>query len=66
MGAVCASRHDGRMSDDAAVTGATRPLVCLECGDESTVGHGWQAYLLGSELLVYCPSCAAHEFDDDG
>ena len=54
------------MEDDAASTAqATDTLVCIECGDESSVGaRGWRAYTLAAELLVYCPGCASREFDD--
>jgi hypothetical protein len=39
-------------------------LVCLECGTESGPARGWRAYVdAESCLLVYCPLCAAREFD---
>jgi DNA-directed RNA polymerase subunit RPC12/RpoP len=39
-------------------------LVCLECGAESGPARGWRAYLdAEATLLVYCPQCAAREFD---
>jgi hypothetical protein len=39
-------------------------LVCLECRAESALARGWRAYVdADSSLLVYCPPCAAREFD---
>jgi DNA-directed RNA polymerase subunit RPC12/RpoP len=39
-------------------------LVCLECGTEAGLARGWRAYLdAEASLLVYCPHCAAREFD---
>lgn len=39
-------------------------LVCLECRAESDLARGWRAYLdVEACLLVYCPPCAAREFD---
>jgi hypothetical protein len=39
-------------------------LVCLECQAESGTARGWRAYVdVESCLLVYCPLCAAREFD---
>lgn len=39
-------------------------LVCLECQTESESARRWRAYLdEESCLLVYCPQCAAREFD---
>jgi hypothetical protein len=39
-------------------------LVCLECGTEAGPARGWRAYLDAEAcLLVYCPQCAAREFD---
>jgi len=39
-------------------------LVCLECRTESGPARGWRAYVdAESCLLVYCPVCAAREFD---
>jgi hypothetical protein len=39
-------------------------LVCLECRTESGLARGWRAYLDAEAcLLVYCPQCAAREFD---
>jgi hypothetical protein len=39
-------------------------LVCLECRTESESARGWRAYLDEEAcLLVYCPECAAREFD---
>lgn len=39
-------------------------LVCLECGTESGLARGWRAYVdTESSVLVYCPQCAAREFD---
>jgi len=39
-------------------------LVCLECRAESGLARGWRAYLdADASLLVYCPRCAAREFD---
>ncbi len=44
-------------------------LCCVECGAESEEGHGWRALLTDEEeepafVAVYCPACAAREFDD--
>jgi Zn finger protein HypA/HybF involved in hydrogenase expression len=40
-------------------------LTCLECGEESEDGRGWQAFVDEElELLVYCPACAAREVGD--
>jgi hypothetical protein len=45
------------------------PLTCMECGREQAAGgRGWRAYLTidkdePAEALVYCPECAADEFD---
>jgi hypothetical protein len=39
-------------------------LVCLECRTEAGPARGWRAYLDAEAcLLVYCPQCAAREFD---
>jgi hypothetical protein len=40
-------------------------LVCLECRTEAGgPARGWRAYVdVEACLLVYCPSCAAREFD---
>jgi hypothetical protein len=58
---------DSRLvDDDARTTQSTDALICLECGEESPdVPHGWRAYTLAGELLIYCPTCAAREFEDD-
>jgi ribosomal protein L44E len=40
-------------------------LVCLECRTEAGPARGWRAYVDTDEcLLVYCPRCAAREFDN--
>jgi hypothetical protein len=54
------------MEDDAVSTAqATEALACIECGDESAAdARGWRVYRLEAELLIYCPGCAAREFDD--
>jgi hypothetical protein len=39
-------------------------LVCLECRTEAGSARGWRAYVDEEAcLLVYCPQCAAREFD---
>jgi hypothetical protein len=54
------------VEDDASYAALTTDgLVCIECADESCGARGWRAFLLEGELLVYCPGCAASEFDDD-
>jgi hypothetical protein len=46
-------------------------LTCVECGREQAVGErGWRAYLTddedgSAEAVVYCPECAAHEFESE-
>lgn len=47
-----------------------RQLRCLECGQVADVyAHGWRGYLGGGyegeplEVGIYCPTCAAREFD---
>jgi hypothetical protein len=57
------------------VAPVTHTIVCAECGDESEgKARGWRAYLfhqqstaseLVEEVAIYCPACAAREFDDD-
>lgn len=49
-----------------------RTLTCVECGTGSTgTARGWRAYVRGAyegedaELGVFCPDCAAREFDAD-
>ena len=38
-------------------------LHCLECAmEDDREAPGWRAYLLELEVLLYCPSCASHEF----
>jgi hypothetical protein len=46
------------------------PLRCVECQRQADgVGHGWRAYIGGGyegeplQLGVYCPDCAAREFE---
>jgi ribosomal protein S27E len=40
-------------------------LECLECGEVSTEGRGWKAFLDEEhELLVYCAACAEREFGE--
>lgn len=50
-----------------------RHLRCLECGSLADVhAHGWRGYLGGGfegeplEVGIYCPECAAREFDGPG
>ncbi len=51
--------------DEASATRVDEPLVCIECGSESSSAErGWRAYVLDVELIIYCPGCAAREFDD--
>jgi len=51
--------------DEASATRVDEPLVCIECGSESSSAErGWRAYILDVELIIYCPGCAAREFDD--
>ena len=39
-------------------------LVCLECWAESDLARAWRAFFdAEGNLLVYCPTCAAREFD---
>jgi hypothetical protein len=39
-------------------------LVCLECWTESDLARAWRAFFdAEGSLLVYCPPCAAREFD---
>ena len=54
-GAMEQQTHDEQVIDG---------LVCLECQAESALARGWRAYVdADSSLLVYCPPCAAREFD---
>ena len=55
LGVMEKQAHEERVVDE---------LVCLECRTESGLGRGWRAYLdADASLLVYCPHCAAREFD---
>jgi hypothetical protein len=40
-------------------------LVCVECGRVSTArASGWRALVADEdEVAIYCPGCAAREFD---
>jgi hypothetical protein len=50
-----------RAQEERAAVGT---LVCLECWDESGLGRAWRAYVdTEGALLVYCPQCAAREFE---
>jgi Zn finger protein HypA/HybF involved in hydrogenase expression len=48
-----------------------RTLRCAECGAEPADGLGWRAYLVvgpehdeeTEQAVVFCPECAAREFD---
>jgi ribosomal protein L44E len=52
------------MERNAPEKRAVSGLVCLECEAESSLARGWRAYLdAEASLLVYCPQCAAREFD---
>jgi len=44
-----------------------RVLICEECGRESPPGAvGWRACLgEDDEAYIFCPTCAAREFDID-
>jgi hypothetical protein len=54
----------GVMEKQAAEEQIVGGLVCLECRTESGPGRGWRAYVDDEAcLLVYCPQCAAREFD---
>ena len=54
----------GVMEKQAAEEQIVGGLVCLECRTESGPARGWRAYLDDDAcLLVYCPQCAAREFD---
>jgi hypothetical protein len=46
---------------------AEAPLVCAECGPESPPdAKGWRAYLDDDgAAAMFCPECAAREFDAD-
>ena len=43
----------------------SKPLICAECGLESPPdAAGWRAYLDDDgAALMFCPECAAREFD---
>ena len=59
-----ASGKLGVMDKQASEKQMVGELVCLECGTESGPARGWRAYLDAEAcLLVYCPPCAAREFD---
>jgi hypothetical protein len=46
---------------------AAPPLVCVECGLESPPdAAGWRANLDDGAAMMFCPECAAREFDADG
>ncbi len=54
----------GVMDKQASEKQMVGELVCLECRTESGPARGWRAYLDAEAcLLVYCPRCAAREFD---
>lgn len=55
----------------------TQTIFCVECDRESKgKATGWRAYLLHDlheldtqlveEVAIFCPSCAARAFSDDG
>lgn len=46
---------------------AEDPLVCAECGAESTPGAaGWHAYLDDDDQAVtFCPPCVEREFGEE-
>jgi Zn finger protein HypA/HybF involved in hydrogenase expression len=56
----------------ASSPSAPAALRCAECGAESADGRGWRAYLVvgpehdeeTEEAVVFCPECAAREFDE--
>jgi hypothetical protein len=54
------------MEDDSAPTAQqTESLVCVECeAEDAALAPGWRAYRFEGGLLIYCPGCAAREFDD--
>jgi hypothetical protein len=46
------------------LTEYAKTLRCVECATETTDGVGWRALLtIDDEIAVYCPECAAREFD---
>jgi hypothetical protein len=52
------------MEKQAAEKQIAGVLVCLECRTEAGRARGWRAFLDAEAcLLVYCPQCAAREFD---
>jgi hypothetical protein len=59
-----ASAKLGMMEKQAPEKQIVGGLVCLECRTESGPALGWRAYVDADAcLLVYCPECAAREFD---
>jgi endogenous inhibitor of DNA gyrase (YacG/DUF329 family) len=49
---------------EASETVAT--VRCVECGREAERGELWRLFLADlGEVAVYCPACAAREFDED-
>jgi hypothetical protein len=56
------------VNDDVVSAHASGALVCIECGEEDAAGdaRGWCAYRFEDVILIYCPDCAAREFDDAG
>jgi len=54
-------------SSERAPTTTQRPLVCIECRREWCASRErWRMYVIFGDLpetLIYCPDCAAREFD---
>ena len=66
------ARNARAVNDDKLTEQPLGTLRCVECGDTTTDGIGWRAYLTalpddaaGSDvgLAILCPECAAREFD---
>ena len=57
-------RQTGSVEQRAQEEQVVGTLVCLECWTESDLGRAWRAFFdAEGSLLVYCPPCAAREFD---
>lgn len=55
------------MGDLPVLGSATQPLMCVECGRAWLAAFEmWRMYLTDEEpadAVIYCPACAAREFD---
>ena len=57
-------RQTGSVEQRAQDKQVVGTLVCLECWSESDLARAWRAFFdAEGSLLVYCPPCAAREFD---